>query len=566
MPLTYRPLEGGRRMILAVSRFRVANDMEAQVREAFINRPGFVDSATGFLGMETYTDKTDQTIFYLVTRWSDQDSFHTWHHSKAHHESHRFIPKGLKLDGSYTQVIELERIEPPSTQRRFDEVTIDAAPVFARFISQSNALHFIAVANDGTILRVNAAVAMSNRRRVEELEGSSIWEHLTEAAGETIRARVEHGERCLDEMLLLNFLDSNNLPYSLICKLDVMPGSFIIIGESPAKKEAALQTELLELNNELATISRENVRKKRELERALTKLKETQALLVQQEKMASLGQMTAGVAHEINNPIAFVLSNHETLLGDFHKLLGLVNILGDSLDELASTNAGFYERIVSKAEEIDLSHLVESIPRKLGHNLEGLERVKEIVLDLRSFSRLDEASFKPADVNKGINSTLRFLSPLIKAQNVTVKTRLAEMPPLNCSPGTLNQAFSNIIANALQASAPKGEVTISTLEEDGVCVVRVEDHGEGIAPEHLSKIFDPFFTTKPVGSGTGLGLHIARQVVTAHKGEILVESEKDIGTTVSIRIPYGTHMQAKSTTANQSVDQGIFKGESTCPP
>ncbi len=526
-------------MILAISRFKVANGMEAEVREAFLNRPGFVDAATGFLGMETYTAKTDASIFYLVTRWSDQDSFHTWHHSKQHHESHRFIPKGLKLDGSYTEVTELERIDSATTQRSFDEIAVDAAPLLARFINHGEGLYLIATAADGKILRVNHALARRTRRTVEELEGSSIFEHLTEADRVTVRARLEQGGRRLDEMALLNFVDSNQAPFSLICKIDVMPAGLVIIGEAPARKEEALQTELLELNNELAVLSRENVRKKRALEQALARLKDAQAMLVQQEKMASLGQMTAGVAHEINNPIAFVLTNHETLLRDFQELLGFVNIVGDSLDELSSTNPRFYERIVHEAEKIELSHLVEIIPQKIGHNLEGLERVKRIVLDLRNFSRLDENSYKPADINEGIISTLRFLSPLLAAQKVTVKTSLTEMAPLNCSPGTLNQAFSNVIANAVQATPADGEVTVSTSEEEGFCVITVEDRGEGIASEHLVKIFDPFFTTKPVGSGTGLGLHIARQIVTAHRGEILVASEKHMGTTVTIRIPFG---------------------------
>ncbi len=543
-------------MILAISRFKVANGMEAEVREAFLNRPGFVDSAKGFLGMETYTAKTDPSIFYLVTRWSDQDSFHTWHHSKEHHESHRFIPKGLKLDGSYTEIVELERIEHEIDRRSFDDCALDAAPLLAGFINQSEGLHFIATAADGKILRVNLAVARRIRRSVEELEGTSVFEHITAADRETVRARLQAGTRHLDAKTLLNFVDRDNAPYSLNCKIDIMPDGLIIIGEAPARKEEALQTELLKLNNELATLSRENVRKKRALEQALTKLRDAQSMLVQQEKMASLGQMTAGVAHEINNPIAFVLTNHETLLRDFNELLGFVNIVGDSLDELSATNQGFYERILSKAEEIDLSHLVEIIPKKIGHNLEGLERVKRIVLDLRSFSRLDENSYKPADINEGINSTLRFLSPLIATQQVTLKTFLTEMAPLNCSPGTLNQAFSNVVANAVQASPPHGEVTVSTSADEGFCVVTVEDHGEGIAGEHLSKIFDPFFTTKPVGSGTGLGLHITRQIVTAHRGEILVASEKNIGTTVTIRIPFGKETPPQPASTISFVEAG----------
>lgn len=136
------------------------------------------------------------------------------------------------------------------------------------------------------------------------------------------------------------------------------------------------------------------------------------------------------------------------------------------------------------------------------------------MLELRNFSRLDEDVVKPADVSEGI--TLRFLGPMISERGGSVKTTFAEMPALLCSPGTLNQAFSNIIANALQSSRPGQEIEVSTTCEAGTCAVTVENHGAEIAAENLTRVFDPFFTTKPVGEGTGLGLHIARQIVTAH--------------------------------------------------
>jgi heme-degrading monooxygenase HmoA len=271
-------------MILAVSRFKVANGMESQVREAFLNRPHLVDSARGFLGMETYTDKSDAALFYLVTRWTDDESFHTWHGSEAHRESHRFMPKGLKLDGSYTQVIELDRIEPPPTQRGLDEITTDASALLTRFISDSSALHLILAASDGTILKVNAAVVRRTLLSTSELEGSSIWQRLTTGARERLRTRVELGDRSLDEPLMLNFLDRENSPYSIVCRLDLLPDGFVIVGEPPLEKERALQAEMEALNNELVMLSRENARKKHELEKALNQLKEAQATLMHREK------------------------------------------------------------------------------------------------------------------------------------------------------------------------------------------------------------------------------------------------------------------------------------------
>lgn len=523
-------------MILAVSRFRIANGLEAQVREAFINRPHLVDGAPGFLGMETFTDHADGTIFYLITRWTDSSSFHKWHQSRAHQQSHAFIPRGLKLDSSQTKVLELERIE--RSAGHLEALTADAAPLLAEFLRNSGNVHLIAASTDGTILASNLSFALGVGRTIDEINGSQLWDYLVTADADMLRKKIAQGERSLAETILLNFSGSDNAPYSMVCKVDVQPDGFIVIGERPSKQEENLQQELLQLNNELATLSRENVRKKRELEKALIKLKEAQAMLVHQEKMASLGQMTAGVAHEINNPIAFVLNNHTTLLRDFESVLAFINVFGDSMEELRAHNSDLHERILRKAGEIELEYLVESIPRKLAHNLEGLERVKQIILDLRSFSRLDESHFKLADINEGICSTLRFLSPLTEDFRVTVKTHLAELLPLYCSPAMLNQAFSNVIANAVQASLPEGEVVVSTAREADNYRITVADRGTGIAREHLAKVFDPFFTTKPVGSGTGLGLHIAHQVVTAHHGDIKINSQLGEGTVVTISIPF----------------------------
>jgi signal transduction histidine kinase/heme-degrading monooxygenase HmoA len=527
-------------MILAVSRFRVANGMEAAVREAFVRRPHMVDGVPGFLGMETFTGREDPTIFYLVTRWSDSSSFQRWHHSPGHHQSHRFIPKGLKLDSSYTQLLELDRIDAPVAPKGMECLTADSAPLLAKFLRDSTTVHLIAAGADGTILTSNAAFASGVGRAPGEVAGSLLWDYLVAADADAVRRAIARDEGAVASTTVLNFVGRNAGPYSMLCRIDVQPDGIVIVGEPPTKKAEKLQEELLELNNELATMSRENVRRKRELEKAMVKLKEAQAMLVHQEKMASLGQMTAGVAHEINNPIGFVLSNQTTLLRDFQNLLAFINVVGDSMDELGAACGAVRERLLHKAGEIDLAYLAEAIPQKIAHNLEGLERIKQIVLDLRGFSRLDESQFKLALLNDGIAATLRFLSPLLEETRVTVRTELGDLPPLYCSPAMLNQALSNIIANAVQASPPQGEVVVVSARHGDRYVLTVADRGTGIAPEHLAKVFEPFFTTKPVGSGTGLGLHIAHQVVTAHHGDITIDSRLGEGTTVTISIPFQT--------------------------
>lgn len=525
-------------MIIAMSRFRVANGMESEVSQAFLNRPHLVEGTHGYLGMETFTDIKDSTVFYLVTRWTDSDSFQSWHKSAAHHHSHRFIPKGLKLDPTYTKVVEMKRLGADILNANLPELVADQGALLSSFLKDSDSVHVIAASADGVIVACNQSVARSMKCTVEDLCGQRLWSLFTQGDAARLRERIDGGERRPDEKFLLNFIDASQSPYTLVCKLDFQSEGFVLICEETKKQDNALHDELLRLNNEFAVLARENVRKKRELQAALEQLKQTQAMLVHREKMASLGQMTAGVAHEINNPVAFIFSNHSTLQRDFAGLLSLINLVGDSLDEIARVSPTLRDRILEKAEAIELAYLVEAVPRKIADNLEGLERVKQIVLELRNFSRLDEDVMKTALVSEGLTSTLRFLTPLLSERNVTVKTTFAEMPPLVCSPGTLNQAFSNIITNAVQASMPGQEVNVSTLLEDQSCVVVVKDHGSGISPENLSKVFDPFFTTKGVGEGTGLGLHITNQIITRHGGEIKINSQPGEGTTVRVEIPF----------------------------
>jgi two-component system NtrC family sensor kinase len=253
-----------------------------------------------------------------------------------------------------------------------------------------------------------------------------------------------------------------------------------------------------------------------ELERKNVELRNTQSQLVQSEKMAALGMLVAGIAHEINTPIGAVSSMHDTLLRSVEKLKEGVD------SECAAV--GRFDKLFGVIE--DANNVIKS----------GIDRVTTIVRRLRSFARLDEAELKTVDVNEGIEDTLTLIHHEIK-HNITVVKKYGEIPPIACFPGRLNQVFLNLLVNSRQAMKGKGTITIETRMDGRNLIVAFGDTGHGIRSEDIAKIFDPGFTTKGVGVGTGLGLSICYQIVQDHFGSISVESEVGKGTTFTIRIP-----------------------------
>ena len=282
------------------------------------------------------------------------------------------------------------------------------------------------------------------------------------------------------------------------------------------------------------------VKKSEQLIEANQKLKDNQAKLVHSEKMAGLGQLAAGVAHEINNPVGFVTSNLGTLSGyveTFRKLFAEYQRLLDAArDGETDAIGGIVEVIEKIQEEEDLDYILGDVGQLVSESMDGTQRVKEIVEGLRSFARLDEAEVKESDINESIESTLKVVWNELKYR-CEVRKELGTLPLIRCHPGQLNQVFMNLFVNAAQAIPEKGEITVETQATETEIIVRVSDTGGGIPPRELSKLFDPFFTTKPVGQGTGLGLSISHGIVQKHNGSIEVESEVGKGTTFTIRLP-----------------------------
>lgn len=269
-----------------------------------------------------------------------------------------------------------------------------------------------------------------------------------------------------------------------------------------------------------------------ELERRKAELERLQAQLVHSEKMASLGQLAAGVAHELNNPAGFIYGNMEMLAECAAGLERLLKIYDRAaLDgELAAEVAAVKDEINYETTLADIRSIVEDC-----HS--GAERIRNVVQNLRLFSRLDEAEFKKVDLHEGIESTIRLLSQYYGPGRLALERDYGELPPVDCYAGQLNQVWMNLLVNAAQAAGSAGSVRVATRLEDRAAVVTVSDNGHGIPPEHMEKIFDPFFTTKPVGEGTGLGLSITYGIVKRHGGSISVESSPGAGTAFTVSIP-----------------------------
>ena len=290
----------------------------------------------------------------------------------------------------------------------------------------------------------------------------------------------------------------------------------------------------------------ETKKAKFELETALQKLKETQSKLFHQEKLAGIGQLSAGIAHEINNPLGFVSSNFNTL----KKYIEKYNELLFAYREIKKTSS--QQEIVSKLENIEemerknnIDFIIEDIQELISDSNEGLERVEEIVKGLRLFSRIDQAEkIEDYDLNEGIKNTLIVAKNEIKYL-ASVKENFQEIPQIKAVGGEINQVLLNIILNAVQAIEGKkmnklGEITISTLHDENYVYCEIEDDGIGIEETDLDQIFNPFFTTKTVGKGTGLGLSIAYDIIVyRHQGDIWTESKKGIGSKFVIKLPKG---------------------------
>ena len=339
----------------------------------------------------------------------------------------------------------------------------------------------------------------------------------------------------------LQYLLDKNYHYTMTAELH---GRVVEDSYTQLKEKA----ELLEKSERRYRLLAEHLEE--EVKKKTRKVEETQVQLIQQEKMASLGQLAAGVAHEINNPMGFISSNLNAMQAYCQDIASLMTSYRDVLENFnpeTKTNAAEWhepvqerlQKLRTMANEIDLDFVLEDIESLIAESKEGADRIKKIVIDLKDFSQPGESGLKLTDINRCLDSTLNIISNEIKYR-ATVTKDFGAIPPMMCHPQQISQVFMNILLNATQAIEKTGVIEIHTAAVDGGVYIRISDTGCGIPETILPKIYDPFFTTKTVGSGTGLGLNVVYQIIKQHGGTIRAESVVGRGTSFHIYLPLET--------------------------
>ena len=358
-----------------------------------------------------------------------------------------------------------------------------------------------------------------------------LWELEPDVQVTTITRERELGEtrdRLPEEYLdQWDFLAKPVTPFELVQRTRRSLGAWFA-HERDRRALEKLGNTVRERTQELADRNGELETRNSELEQALRDLEQAQSQLLQNEKMACIGVLAAGIAHDLNNPIGFVSSN----LGTLQRYIEKIRTALQAYEQ----RVGDDPELAVLRKQLKLDFVMEDLPALVEESLEGTGRVTKIVMDLKTFSHPTENEARHTDINQGLESTLNIVNNELKYKAQVIRD-FGDIPQVLCNPGQINQVFMNLLVNAAQAITDQGEIRISTRQDGTDVLIRISDTGSGIPESVIGKIFDPFFTTKEVGQGTGLGLSISFDIVRKHGGTIEVESRPDDGTTFVVRLP-----------------------------
>ena len=381
----------------------------------------------------------------------------------------------------------------------------------------------------GSVQRCNRTFASYLQKDYYDIIGRN-WSLLLRERGLPVNSSQD-STRTLREEPSGNWYELKMHPYTSKGEIPAS-GHVITIADITMQKKFSEQLE--EKNSQITENLRDLNDKNAELAEAYSARKATQSQVLQQEKMASIGQLAAGVAHEINNPIGFITSNLNSLGKYLSRMSDFIHLQSRAL--ASPGNASLREEVRQKEKSLKMNFILDDSMKIIEESLDGSERVQKIVQSLKSFSRSDDGKRVLADINECFESAVNIVWNEIKYK-AALKRELGLLPQTLCYPNQLNQVFMNFLINAVHAIENQGTITVRTWHDDDSIWASVSDTGCGIPPEVISRVFEPFFTTKEVGKGTGLGLSITYDVIKRHEGDIWVDSTPGHGTTFTIRIP-----------------------------
>ncbi len=453
--------------------------------------------------------------------------------------------RGLRWRGLRTR--RLARLRAQVAERRHAERALRQTEVFYHTLVETIPQMILCKDLEGRFTFANGRFCAELGTTLEQIKGKTDFDFFPRELAEKYRA---DDRRVLESRQVLDVVERHVTPKGETLYVQTMKAPLFGSDGEPigiqgifwdVTERMRAEERLKEQNITLQELARSE-------HQAHEALKAAQSRMVQTEKLASLGQLVAGVAHEINNPLAFVSNNVAVIQRDLLDLVRLVGLYrqvqgagdgpgGDPTGD--ADRAGTEREIARLGEELDLDYCLENAPRIIERTREGLRRIERIVKDLRLFARVDEGEWNEVDLNPGIESSVNMVQGYARKHGVKVVAQYGALPLVRCRAARLHQVIVNLLMNAIDACSPEGTVTLRTAPDPEFGGIRIDvaDTGCGIDPAIRERIFDPFFTTKPLGQGTGLGLSISYGIVQEHGGTIEVQSTPGSGSCFTVRVP-----------------------------